>query len=840
MTIKDRDVIKQLDTYLNPDPVDLIDGYLEKNVQVEPILPNLTEGGGSYVPDAFFKEFHIITKGDMRSTLFDTDFLDNEMALLKANGIVGAVGKLAGMLGRGRRIMTGGEGGVRDKSIDRDTAMQRISNVANKVTGKARGAKEATEKGWGTVKDNSWFAPWSAAWRGKVSATAKEAKQVFQEQYRLESEANKPIKSKMYKNSPRAYAKERGKLATQFANAHADAEKSMKDPKTGKLRKDYADNAMEALSNKLGVDPASGKERHSLKEVDTRTETLSAKKGEAAQKKGQKIQHVWGKSKSFDRKVGKERGLGRDQITALQKEGAVEVAVNEDTFGEYIDTKAGARRNELLEKHEQSGTGHGEALSEEERDELAKINDGMNIREQAEAAGTTLEMVEYHVNQIKRAGNPGLLDSDKRLKEVIPPDTSEQDWPDSFGGSNTANKVEASFNEIVIPKFEKNEEARGEGGTMNFEDAKLSSHVDHMRGREISSPGAKTEAQLASDVRTGTGVSGMGAGGVGEKDREYLKAGQSAPKWGGNQVQEITSPDGARYYSKKQSAQLREQHKTRQEKHKKQTVAEGKGAIARADKSKKQKQDKQDKRKATRDKITSDVKGKIADVIDTLSSQSKPTSVASKKVQQQEQEEEQAEKDAPKIAKKAQKKADKEQRDREKEAKKVADQAEKDAAEAERKKGLEGTLSDEDLISGIEDIIDKPISDREGGKLYNWLNNLLGGEGARPVEKALDEFFSLRKSKDATDVGVELTFFLDTFVLGVEYGLEVEEASEFALDMVSKSNSELNDYLDRTNISGDLFIKANLDSYKKDPVDEVQGMIDAIILLDAVDKVESK
>jgi hypothetical protein len=77
-------------------------------------------------------------------------------------------------------------------------------------------------------------------------------------------------------------------------------------------------------------------------------------------------------------------------------------------------------------------------------------------------------------------------------------------------------------------------------------------------------------------------------------------------------------------------------------------------------------------------------------------------------------------------------------------------------------------------------------------------------------------------------------------VLGVEYGLEVEEASEFALDMVSKSNSELNDYLDRTNISGDLFIKANLDSYKKDPVDEVQGMIDAIILLDAVDKVESK
>ena len=74
MTIKDRDVIKQLDNYLNPDAVGLIDSYLEKNVHVEPILPNLTEGGCSHVPDAFFKEFDIITKGDMRSTLFDTDF----------------------------------------------------------------------------------------------------------------------------------------------------------------------------------------------------------------------------------------------------------------------------------------------------------------------------------------------------------------------------------------------------------------------------------------------------------------------------------------------------------------------------------------------------------------------------------------------------------------------------------------------------------------------------------------------------------------------------------------------------------------------------------------------
>ena len=57
MTIQDRDVINKIDSYLNPDPVDLIDGYLEKNFQVEPIM---TEGGTAQVPEAFFKEFDII------------------------------------------------------------------------------------------------------------------------------------------------------------------------------------------------------------------------------------------------------------------------------------------------------------------------------------------------------------------------------------------------------------------------------------------------------------------------------------------------------------------------------------------------------------------------------------------------------------------------------------------------------------------------------------------------------------------------------------------------------------------------------------------------------------
>ena len=203
MTIRDRDVISQIDSYLNPDPVDLIDGYLEKNFQVEPIM---TEGGTAQVPESFFQEFDILTKGDMRSTLFDEDFLLEEMDLLKANGIVGAVGSLGARIGgRQGRGEASGLG-----------ALERVRNAARSVGRSARTAGEATDKGWGTVKNNSWFAPWSAAWRNKAGdiareggKTAKQAAGAFKEGYqlqrRLERKANQPIKSRMYESNPKAY-----------------------------------------------------------------------------------------------------------------------------------------------------------------------------------------------------------------------------------------------------------------------------------------------------------------------------------------------------------------------------------------------------------------------------------------------------------------------------------------------------------------------------------------------------------------------------------------------------------------------------------------------------------
>ena len=113
-------------------------------------------------------------------------------------------------------------------------------------------------------------------------------------------------------------------------------------------------------------------------------------------------------------------------------------------------------------------------------------------------------------------------------------------------------------------------------------------------------------------------------------------------------------------------------------------------------------------------------------------------------------------------------------------------------------------------------------------------------DAEKGVTKSLDQFFNLKKSNDSADTADELMFFLDSIANGVEYGLTLKEATNFGLDMVSKSNDELDDYLDRVNVSGSVFVKATLESYRIDPVSEVQSMIDALILLDNVNSLETK
>ena len=852
MTIQDRDVINKIDSYLNPDPVDLIDGYLEKNFQVEPIM---TEGGTAQVPEAFFKEFDIITKGDMRSTLFDEDFLLEEMDLLKANGIAGALGSLGARLG-GRAGRAEGSG---------LKGLKRVRDAAKRVGSSAKDAGKATDKGWGTVKNNSWFAPWSGAWRGKVGDAVREGtssvkegasafKQGFQEQRRLERKANQPIKSRMYETNPKAYGEARGRLATRYAQAHAAAAKSLNSSRT-----DIGTNATIKLSEELGIDPTTGEPLHTLKEKDTKTKSTTAAQ---AKKKGLEV------------------------ISELDG-GRVEVAANPDTYGKLVWNEKGERRNELLEKHgnhvaKKKGA---EALTNDERNELQEINDGMNIRESAEAIGTDLDMVEYHVNQVERSQNAAFRATDPRLNKVLP---VADGWPDSMGGSEVADGVNSRWEQNGAPELDAamaslEEASKKTGGVPGFEDAMLNAHVDHMQGQEHSRTGSMTEGQLASEVRSNRGPQGVDAkaatqtGGIPKADREYIKPGQSAPSWGGNQVQEITTPGGARYYSRKQSAQLRSQAQDRQKAEDKQQ----KEKAAKAEKQQTRKESGARRKKAERQRKIEDTKEAVGSAVKGAGKAAKKvmdSPIGSGSTSDRDIEEKRAEEESKRKQKEVERKQKQQQKEEEKTRKelqatieavlndKETEEIKRRAKEAADAEGVDETT--QEALSWIDRALGGTAEEKKGkpvkpasiddGKIGAVLRRI--GRALKPemegewnkrkvrealeaesgVTKSLDQFFNLKKSNDSADTADELMFFLDSIANGVEYGLTLKEATNFGLDMVSKSNDELDDYLDRVNVSGSVFVKANLESYRTDPVSEVQSMIDALILLDNVNSLETK
>ena len=867
MTIQDRDVINKIDSYLNPDPVELIDGYLEKNFQVEPIM---TEGGTAQVPEAFFKEFDIITKGDMRSTLFDEDFLLEEMDLLKANGIAGALGSLGAKLG-GRAGRAEGSG---------LKGLKRVRDAAKRVGSSAKDAGKATDKGWGTVKNNSWFAPWSGAWRGEVGNKvregtstvrqgAKDFKEGFQEQRKLERKANQPIKSRMYETNPKAYGEARGRLATRYAQAHSEAKKSI-----GATQHEYNAKGAAKLSETLGVDPTTGEELHTLKEIDNRTESVTPA---TAKRNGLEIIKELDNGR-VEVKGKKVRIPGEDG-----KKGKLKVVPN-DTYGELIWNKDGQRRNELLEKHgnhvaKKKGA---EALSNEERNELQTINDGMNIRESAEAIGTDLDMVEYHVNQIERSQHSSFRATDPRLNKVIPP---ADGWPDSMGGSEASDGVSSRWEQNGAPELDAamatlEEASKKTGGVPGFEDAMLNAHVDHMQGQEHSRTGSMSEAQLASEVRSNRGPRGMDAqgatqsGGIPKGDREYITSGQSAPSWGGQQVQEITTPGGARYYSRKQSAQLRSQAKEKQESEDKQQKAKA----AKAEKQQTSKESGARRKKAERQRKIEDTKEAVGGAVKAAAKKVKESPIVSGSTSDRDIEEKRAEEESKRKQKEVERKQKQEQKEREKtekELKATIDAVLNDNETEEIKRRAKEALDSEDLdpaakepLSWVDRAFGGTAEEKKGkpvkpasiddGKIKALLNRIgralkpeMEGEwnkrkvqealdAEKEVSKSLDQFFSLKKSKDSADSTDELMFFLDSVAHGVEYGLTLKESTNFGLDMVSKSNDELDDYLDRVNVSGSVFVKANLESYRIDPVSEVQSMIDALILLDNVNSLETK
>ena len=106
------------------------------------------------------------------------------------------------------------------------------------------------------------------------------------------------------------------------------------------------------------------------------------------------------------------------------------------------------RRSELIQQQQSAGA---DGLGKGEKGELNKLNSNLSLREKAEAIGTDLDMVEYHVNQIKDSGSAMRRALDPALGKVAPPVGA---WPDSLGGAEVAERATKNFQKVTngLPK----------------------------------------------------------------------------------------------------------------------------------------------------------------------------------------------------------------------------------------------------------------------------------------------------------------------------------------------------------------------------------------------------
>jgi len=177
------------------------------------------------------------------------------------------------------------------------------------------------------------------------------------------------------------------------------------------------------------------------------------------------------------------------------------------------------QRNSLLKD-----IGSGKRISNENKSQLKHLNGKLSIREKAEALGTDLDMVDYHVTQIKNSGSALRRAADPRLSRVSPP---VGNWPDGMGGS----KVKAGAQKRFRGQLAKMPEKDGSGSDwLNMQ------YSDHAAGKGTRKKKAATTGRTA------------GQAGADTADREYLDPGQEVPE--GAQV--INTKSGARYYSTSQ------------------------------------------------------------------------------------------------------------------------------------------------------------------------------------------------------------------------------------------------------------------------------------------------
>ena len=353
---------------------------------------------------------------------------------------------------------------------------------AEESEGKAEAAEqkpvryvESGARGKGSLKESAggvWmtaegsFAPWSSV--GRVQSAKAGFLSGFKRQWALESEANKTPKSKLHKEDPKTYWKERGKLASEFAQAMDGINK-------GRIK---------------------GKDADRLLGVSRRGKNVS--------------------------------GLsGSDQ----------------------------SRRKELLAQ--------GNNIDADGSKELKKLNSGLSLRERAADIGTSLEMVEYHVNQIKDSGSKLQRALNPALSRVAPPIGI---WPSSMGGAAVAKAAGDNWQKNVgrnLPKAQK--------GSLE---------------RQYQAA-ARGEAQGRQDQAGRQGGAGSTPPAHTYGDREY-KGGKSGWTAAPEGVTVYTSPRGKQYYLRSEKSAFDEQKS--QEREAKEKAKKAKVAQKKKKKEKKEKE----------------------------------------------------------------------------------------------------------------------------------------------------------------------------------------------------------------------------------------------------------
>ena len=389
----------------------------------------------------------------------------------------------------GRPLAEGGGTQVEDFFFESETYFALAEGDADPSTATkiGSGAAEVIEGGKERLKRATGGA---ARATKKAGGMWSDFKSGWSEERGRSKKANEKPKGRLANANPKAYWAERGKLASQLAVTREKL-------KNGEIDQDQArkiigmDENGKPLPTDINLSRLSSDESKQRQDLNNKKEPLTRQ--ETAQLKELN---------------------GKDEV---------------------------GRREKLLGKVKEGGT---KSLNRSEKSQLNDLNSKLTIHGQGESIGTTLDMVDYHVDQIERSGSSARRAVDPRLSEVAPP---VGEWPESLGGREVQDAANKRFEGVARKLGSSNVNAQdimsevhagNFSGTLSSEEQKKAED-----GEQLVLPGFE---EVMDQPKPGAGQAGADT-----SDRQYLKPGQQPPE--GAQV--VTTKRGKSYYS---SSQLQE------------------------------------------------------------------------------------------------------------------------------------------------------------------------------------------------------------------------------------------------------------------------------------------